>query len=107
MAEKRVSELPEALSVTDADVFVIEQSGIAKKVTAETLKENFGGNPSDSDNTEEMLVTDFDLSDWNEGSFTATMSDGSKKPGSVTFDSEGNPASVTFNGHTMTITLPA
>ena len=103
MAEKRVGELPEALSVTDADVFVIEQSGIAKKVTAETLKENFGSN---SGNTEETLVEDIDLSAWNSGSFEMTYEDGTTKEGSVTFDSNNRPTSITLNGHTLTLTLP-
>jgi hypothetical protein len=101
MAEKRVSELPEALSLTDTDVFVIEQSGIAKKVTAETLKENFGDN---SGNTEENLVDKIDFSAWEDGEFTVTAG-GDTKNGSVTF-SGGRPKTITLNGHTLTLTLP-
>ena len=47
-----------------------------------------------------------DFSDWDDGSFTVQMSDGTIKDGSVTFDSNGNPKSITLGGHTVRITLP-
>ena len=47
-----------------------------------------------------------DFSDWDDGSFTVQMSDGTIKDGSVTFDSNGNPKSITLDGHTVRITLP-
>lgn len=37
MANKAISELPQALNVNNQDLFVLEQSGIAKKLTAETF----------------------------------------------------------------------
>lgn len=133
MSGKRISELTEATKVNDSDVFVMEQSGVAKKVTAAILKVIFGGGGGSAGNgipsggeTGQMLVkvsdadydadwqyapsvgvvSNADLSDWASGSFTMTV-DGEELPGSVTFDSNNNPKSVTFNGHTMTITLPA
>ena len=56
---------------------------------------------------EENKVADIDFSAWADGEFTVTMSDETEKSGAVYFDSSGNPASVTLDGHTMTITLPA
>lgn len=37
MANKAISELPQALNVNNQDLFVIEQGGLAKKLPAETL----------------------------------------------------------------------
>ena len=37
MANKAISELPQALNVNNQDLFVLEQSGVAKKLTAETF----------------------------------------------------------------------
>lgn len=37
MANKAISELPQAQNVNNQDLFVLEQSGIAKKLTAETF----------------------------------------------------------------------
>lgn len=37
MANKAISELPQALNVNNQDLFVLEQSGIAKKLPAETF----------------------------------------------------------------------
>lgn len=37
MANKAISELPQAFNVNNQDLFVLEQSGIAKKLTAETF----------------------------------------------------------------------
>lgn len=37
MANKAISELPQAQNVNNQDLFVLEQSGIAKKMTAETF----------------------------------------------------------------------
>ena len=37
MANKAISELPQALNVNNQDLFVLEQSGIAKKLTAEAF----------------------------------------------------------------------
>ena len=47
-----------------------------------------------------------DFSDWESGSFTLQMPDGTTLDGSVEFDGDGRPESVTLNGHTMTIILP-
>ena len=47
-----------------------------------------------------------DFSDWNSGSFALQMPDGTTLDGSVEFDDNGRPESVTLNGHTMTIILP-
>ena len=47
-----------------------------------------------------------DFSDWESGSFSVQMPDGATLDGSVEFDDEGRPESVTLNGHTMTIILP-
>jgi hypothetical protein len=49
-------------------------------------------------------VTDF--SDWADGSFSVQMSDGSVKAGTVTFDGNSRPTSITLAGHTLTLTLP-
>ena len=47
-----------------------------------------------------------DFSDWDSGSFVLQMPDGTTLDGSVEFDNDGRPESVTLNGHTMTIILP-
>lgn len=47
-----------------------------------------------------------DFSDWDFGSFNLRMPDGTTLDGSVEFDDNGRPESVTLNGHTMTIILP-
>lgn len=38
MADKRFTELTEATTIADADVFALSQSGTSKKLTAATLK---------------------------------------------------------------------
>ena len=48
----------------------------------------------------------FDFARWTEGTFYIGMSDGTTKQGSVEFDAEGRPTSVTLNGHTLTVTFP-
>ena len=55
--------------------------------------------------TSEALVSDIDMSDWDNGNFTMTV-DGVDLPGTVVFDSNNRPSRITFNGHTMTLTLP-
>lgn len=37
MADKRIDELPEASTITDADLFVLEQANTAKKLTGQTM----------------------------------------------------------------------
>lgn len=105
MAEKKVSELTEATTVSDADLFVLEQGGVAKKATAATLKTAFGGESdgSDSENEQDIYM---DMSNWYSGSFTVTYEDGTTKDGTVEFDDNDRPTSVTLNGHTLTLTLP-
>lgn len=56
---------------------------------------------------DDVKITDMDLSGWSSGSFTVTMPDGSSKSGSVEFDGEGNPISVTLGDNTVSFTLPA
>lgn len=99
MAEKRVSELTEATTVSDADLFVMEQGGVAKKAAAAILKTAFGST------TEEVLIDHIDMSAWDSCSFTVTKGE-ETLPGSVEFDSNNRPTSVTLNGHTLTLTLP-
>lgn len=47
MEDKRVSELPIAESIGDADLFVMEQGGEAKSVTGEKIKGLYGGKEID------------------------------------------------------------
>lgn len=47
-----------------------------------------------------------DFSDWEACSFMVQMPDGTTTEGSVEFDDEERPKSITLNGHTLTITLP-
>lgn len=51
-------------------------------------------------------VSEIDFTDWEDGSFTVTMDDGTTKDGTVEFDADGNPESITLDGNTLTITLP-
>jgi len=53
----------------------------------------------------ESLVKDVDITNWDNGSFTVTMKDGTVYTGSVTFDANDKPNSVTLNGYTLTFTL--
>lgn len=55
----------------------------------------------------EEKATGINFTNWESGGFVVTMSDGTQHNGTVTFDSEGKPTSVTLNGHTLSITLPA
>lgn len=55
----------------------------------------------------EGKATGINFTNWESGGFVVTMSDGTQHNGTVTFDSEGKPTSVTLNGHTLSITLPA
>ena len=106
MTEKQVSELPEALSLTNTDVFVIEQGGIAKKVTAETLKENFSISPGDPESTGDVLISAIDFSRWEDGEFDVTYSNDIFESGSVVFDEDNRPKRITLGSHVLTLTLP-
>ena len=55
---------------------------------------------------EEVLATHIDVANWASGGFSVAMSDGTVHNGTVTLDSNNRPASVTLNGHTLTLTLP-
>ncbi len=39
MADKRVTDLPSASEVHDSDLFLLEQSGVAKKLPGETFRQ--------------------------------------------------------------------
>lgn len=51
-------------------------------------------------------VSEIDFTDWEDGGFTVTMDDGTTKDGTVEFDADGNPESITIDGNTLTIILP-
>lgn len=65
-----------------------------------------GGGDGSGEAAEEVLVEDVDMSNWYSGSFEMTYEDGTVKEGSVTFDSNNRPKTITLNGHTLTLTLP-
>lgn len=44
MADKQISQLTAASALNDADLLVIQQSGVAKKLTGKKLKDYAGGN---------------------------------------------------------------
>ena len=48
-----------------------------------------------------------DYTNWDDGSFTVTMADGTSKSGTVDFDDNGNAKSITLDGHTLDVTFPA
>lgn len=52
-------------------------------------------------------VASADYTNWASGSFAVTMEDGTAYTGTVAFDSNSNPASITLNGHTLYVTIPA
>lgn len=60
-----------------------------------------------AEEAEDAKTTGINFTNWESGGFVVTMSDGTNHNGTVTFDSEGKPTSVTLNGHTLSITLPA
>ena len=53
-----------------------------------------------------LSFANIDFSDWTSGEFTVTVDDGDPELGSVTFDADGRPDSITLFGHTLTLTLP-
>jgi len=71
-----------------------------------TVNINDGADGADGEAAEEVLVEDVDMSNWYSGSFEMTYEDGTVKEGSVTFDSNNRPKTITLNGHTLTLTLP-
>jgi hypothetical protein len=88
MADKRVSELPAAESIGDADLFVMEQGGEAKSITGAKIK-SYNGKPLKKimvAMTETMSVIDY------------SYQDGSSSADIITFDSAGYPTNIKANG---------
>ena len=89
MSDKRVSELPAAESIADADLFVMEQGGEAKSVTGAKIKGLQNGKPLKKimvAMTETMSVIDY------------SYQDGSSSADIITFDSAGYPTNIKANG---------
>ena len=53
-----------------------------------------------------VSASDLDFSNWDNGTFSGTMTDGSALDGSVAFDENNRPTSITVNGKTLTLTFP-
>ena len=94
MEDKRVSDLPAAESIGDADVFVMEQNGEAKSVTGGKVKSLLGGkeikaiNCTDTDETFSMILS---------------VEGGDPIPQIIRFDADGYPTSIETNGKTVSI----
>ena len=107
MANKQISQLPEASAVTIADLLVLEQSGAAKKVTGQTLLNNLAtaldghGGIVSIEQTASVGLVD---------TYTITLADGTTATFTVTNGQDGTngvsptitSASIT-GGHRLTI----
>lgn len=129
---KEISELESATAVNDADLFVVQQGGVAKQVPGSVLKAAFGGSATslDLDTTltvegaaadakavgdeftavreemaalEEPTVTALTINA-EDGTFTEELSDGTSTAGAMEFDDNGYPTAVTYGSVTIPIT---
>lgn len=109
MANKQVSQLPEASAVTISDLLVLEQSGAAKKVTGQTLLNNLA---TALDGHGGIASTSYTapVSPSLDGTLTITLADGTTATFTVTNGQDGtNGVSPTITstpitgGHRLTI----
>ena len=107
MANKQISQLPEASAVTIADLLVLEQSGTAKKVTGQTLLNNLAtaldghGGIASIELTSSVGLVD---------TYTLTLADGTTATITVTNGQDGTDgvsptitAAPITGGHRLTI----
>lgn len=94
------------LDTTDGYAFI--QNADTNKYIEDRFKiiEEGGGGTGGGGAAEEPLVDEIDFSRWDsEGEFTVTV-DSTTKDGKVVFDDDNRPKRITFNGHTIILTLP-
>lgn len=72
--------------------------GAASAADVDALEESVAGL--------QATVTSLDFTNWDNGSFAMTLSNGESYNGTVTFDSNGNPATISLNGNTLSLTFP-
>jgi hypothetical protein len=109
MADKAISELTAAKQVTPTDLFVLDQDGVAKKLTGQILKEwlrSICKEDNASVSGSGVTVTDVSVTENADGSVTMvnTLSDGSAETIVVTADENGNPNGLTVNGTAIPVT---
>lgn len=109
MANKQVSQLPEASAVTISDLLVLEQSGAAKKVTGQTLLNNLATALDGHGGIASISYT-APVSPSLDGTLTITLADGTTATFTVTNGQDGtNGVSPTITstpitgGHRLTI----
>lgn len=103
----KIAELEEAIKNAGSDITVdttMSVSGAA--ADAKVVGSKFIQLENAIENAQtDVEITNADMSNWYSGTFTMTI-DGVVRTGSVEFDSNNRPTSVTLNGHTITFTLP-
>jgi hypothetical protein len=120
MADKRISELVAAEQVTHEDLFVLEQSGEAKKLTGKAL-EDWLINLSEKEELVESIAesvketvietiketptevfpmpTEIEVAETaNTATIVASYADGNQDTTTITFDGNGYATKLTFNG---------
>ena len=100
MADKRINELPAASAVSAADLFVLEQSGVAKKLTGDTLEQwllalaaGHGGIVSIDKTSSAGLVDEYTITYADSTEQTFTVTNGVTGPQGET-GATGDPANL-------------
>lgn len=100
MADKRINELPAASAVSAADLFVLEQSGVAKKLTGDTLEQwllalaaGHGGIVSIDKTSSAGLVDEYTITYADSTEQTFTVTNGATGPQGET-GATGEPADL-------------
>lgn len=106
MADKQISQLTEATAVGGSDLFVLEQSGAAKKLTGNTLEawlltmvDGHGGIAS--------IAYTAPVSPSLDGTLTITLADGDTESFTITNGADGTDGTDGTNGATFTPSVDA
>lgn len=106
MADKQISQLPEASSVTITDLFVLEQSGAAKKLTGSTLQAWLLAMADGHGGIADIAYTS-PVAPSRDGTLTITLADGTTDSFTITNGADGTNGTDGTNGATFTPSVDA
>lgn len=106
MADKQISQLPEASGVTITDLFVLEQSGAAKKLLGSTLQAWLLSMADGHGGIADITYTS-PVAPSREGTLTITLADGTTESYTITNGADGTNGTDGTNGATFTPSVDA
>lgn len=101
MADKQISQLPEASSITTTDLFVLEQSGAAKKLLGSTLQAWLLAMADGHGGIADIAYTS-PVAPSLDGTLTITLADGTTDSFTITNGADGTDGTDGTNGATFT-----